>query len=121
MRIDPTYCPDPQNYTMEDFKKKPQKNPHVLSFPSTPTPQSYLHINEEWMGKNCETLLQYYEGAQGFSIKNLYKFLRLICTLLSCFEKEKRIDTYYYKYNLGDTDLSLDVNLFPLSIGPWFV
>lgn len=43
----------------------------------------------------------------------LCKFLRLIHTLLTCFETEKKEDPDYYKYNFGDQELAWNLNEFP--------
>ena len=42
------------------------------------------------------------------------KFLRLLETLLTCFEKEKREDPSYYRYHFGSQQLAWDLNLAPL-------
>ena len=114
MRIDPTYCPTKCRYSWADFKKKLERNPNLLNFPRVASPQSYLEINKEWMAEQCETVMRYYEGVPDFTIVMFCKFLRLIHTLLTCFEKEKKVDPYYYKYNLGDQELAWDLNLFSL-------
>ena len=62
----------------------------------------------------CKTIIKYYDGVLDFTIIMFCKLLRLIHTLLTCFRKEKTIDPYYYKYNLGDMDLAWDLNQFPL-------
>ena len=114
MRIDPTYCPIECRYSWAKFEKKLERNPNLLNFPRVASPQSYLKINEEWMAKQCKTIMRYYEGVPDFTIVMFCKFLQLIHTLLTCFEKEKKVDPYYYKYNLGDQELAWDLNLFPL-------
>ena len=114
MRIDPTYCPTRRKYSWADFEKKLERNPNLLNFPKVASPLSYLEINDEWMEKQCETVMRYYEGILDFTIVMFCKFLRLIHTLLICFEKEKKVDPYYYKYNLGDQELAWDLNLSPL-------
>ena len=114
MRIDPTYCPTERRYTWAQFEKEQEKNPNLLNFPRVASPQSYLEINDEWMAELCETIISYYEGVPDFTIVMFCKFLRLIHILLTCFEKEKKVDPYYYKYNLGDQELAWDLNLFPL-------
>ena len=102
MRIDPTYCPTERRYTWDQYEKMLENNPNLLNFPRVASPHSYLEINDEWMAELCETLISYYDEVPDFTIVMFCKFLRLIHTLLTCFEKEKKIDPYYYKYNLGD-------------------
>ena len=96
MRIDPTYCPTECRYNWEQFEKMQEKNPNLLNFPRVASPQSYLEINDKLMAELCETLISYYEGVPDFTVVMFCKFLRLIHTLLTCFEKEKKIDPYYY-------------------------
>lgn len=119
MRIDPTYCPTQRRYLWAYFEKKQQRNPNLLNFLKVASPQSYLEINEEWKAKLCKTVIHYYEGVPEFTIVMFCKFLRLILTLLTCFQKEKKIDPYYYKYNLGDQELAWDLNQFPLLASTW--
>ena len=114
MRIDQTYFATERRYLWEEFQKKQDQNPNLLNFPRVASLQSYLEINEEWMAKQCKTVMSYYDGVPDFTIVILCKLLRLIHTLLTCFEKEKKIDPYYYKYNLGDQELAWDLNQFPL-------
>ena len=102
MRIDPTYFPIERRYSWIEFEKKLQRNPNLLNFSKVASPQSYLDVNEEWMAELCETIINYYEGVLDFTIMMFCKFSRLIHTLLTYFQKEKKTYPYYYKYKLGD-------------------
>ena len=62
----------------------------------------------------CSTTIAYFEGVPNFTVQMFCKFLRLMETLLTCFEKEKKEDPAYYRYHLSSQQLAWDLNLAPL-------
>ena len=113
-RIDPTYCPTPRRYSWADFEKKQERNASLLNFPKIASPASYTIINDAWMAELCNTTIAYFEGVPDFTVQMFCKFLRLLETLLTCFEKEKRQDPNYYRYHFGSQQLAWDLNMAPL-------
>ena len=107
------YCPCLRRRPWHVFANLQKTRPMYLNYPIISSPSNQLSPTEDYMLKECKSMIQLYQAIPDLACLMLVKICRMIIACISTFQKTEGVTPTWTKFFEGSKGLCWDLSKTP--------